>query len=92
LVSVQNDDGSWGGDKNIPGTIEETALAVSAVTSEENRAICTAGLEWLKNYIQQNGFKPAPIGLYFASLWYDEKMYPVTAWLEALSRVRELHK
>jgi hypothetical protein len=22
--------------------------------------------------------------LYFASLWYDEKMYPLTAYLEAL--------
>lgn len=90
LISVQNEDGSWGGDKNIPGTIEETALSVSALVSEKNQEVCNLGLEWLKNYIQQNGFKPAPIGLYFASLWYDEKMYPVTAWLEALSRVREL--
>ncbi|MEZ5103310.1 MAG: prenyltransferase/squalene oxidase repeat-containing protein [Draconibacterium sp.] len=86
LVSVQNNDGSWGGDKNIQGTIEETALAVSALISEENREICNSGLIWIENFIQENGFKSAPIGLYFASLWYDEKMYPVTSYLEALSR------
>ncbi len=86
LVSVQNEDGSWGGDKNIPGTIEETALAISALISEKNKEKCDSGFLWLEKYIQKNGFKPAPIGLYFASLWYDEKMYPVTSYLEALSR------
>jgi prenyltransferase beta subunit len=89
LVSVQNKDGSWGGNKNIQGTIEETSLAISALISEKNLEICNAGLQWLENYIQNNGYKPAPIGLYFASLWYDEKMYPVTSYLETLSRVEE---
>jgi len=27
--------------------------------------------------------------LYFASLWYDEKMYPVTSYFEALNRIDE---
>lgn len=90
LISVQNEDGGWGGAKNIPGTMEETALAVSALASVENREICNAGLIWLDNFYKQNGFKAAPIGLYFASLWYDEKLYPVTAYLEALSRMIEL--
>ena len=90
LISVQNKDGSWGGAKNIPGTMEETALAVSALASVENRKICDSGLTWLDNFYRQNGLKPAPIGLYFASLWYDEKLYPVTAYLEAVSRMMEL--
>ncbi|NCB08502.1 MAG: squalene--hopene cyclase [Bacteroidia bacterium] len=90
LVTVQNEDGSWGGNKNIPGTIEETALAVSALASPENLAVCQSGLKWMDRFIQENGFKSAPIGLYFASLWYDEKLYPVTAYLEALSRLHEL--
>ncbi len=89
LLSVQNEDGSWGGGKNIPGTIEETSLAVSALVSDKNTAVCMNGHRWLETYIQQNGFKPAPIGLYFASLWYDEALYPVTAYLEALSRTCE---
>lgn len=90
LISVQNNDGSWGGAKNIPGTMEETALAVSALASVENRKICDTGLTWLDNFYRQNGLKPAPIGLYFASLWYDEKLYPVTAYLETVSRMMEL--
>jgi squalene-hopene/tetraprenyl-beta-curcumene cyclase len=90
LISVQNKDGSWGGDKDIPGTIEETALVVSALTSEKNMEICISGLKWLEIYIQENGYKSAPIGLYFASLWYDEKMYPVTSYLEALARMVKL--
>ena len=90
LVAVQNKDGSWSGDKNIPGTIEETALAVSALASEKNWEICALGLQWLEKYSQKNGYASAPIGLYFASLWYDEKMYPITSYLEALSRMLEL--
>lgn len=89
LVGVQNEDGSWGGDKNIPGTIEETSLAVSALISEKNLEICELGLKWLEKTIQEKGFVSAPIGLYFASLWYDEKMYPLTAYLEALARAEE---
>lgn len=90
LKSVQNDDGSWGGDKSIYGSMEETSLAVSALASPENMNICKAGLDWLDDFYLKNGFKPTPVGLYFASLWYDEKMYPVTAYLEALTRMREL--
>lgn len=90
LVSVQNRDGSWGGDKNITGSIEETALAVSALASVENLDICRTGLAWLDEYYRINDLKAAPIGLYFASLWYDEKLYPATAYLEAISRVLEL--
>lgn len=89
LVSLQNADGSWGGDKNIPGTIEETALAVSALISENNLGICKKGMNWLEHYLLKNGYKSSPIGLYFASLWYDEKMYPLTSVLEALSRLDE---
>jgi squalene-hopene/tetraprenyl-beta-curcumene cyclase len=90
LVYVQNGDRSWGAAKNIPGTIEETALTVSALASVEYREICESGLIWLNTFYKQNGLKAAPIGLYFASLWYDEKLYPVTAYLEALSRMLEL--
>ena len=86
LVNVQNADGSWGGHKNIPGTIEETSLAISALQKEEFAKNRKAGFEWLDNYFKQEGLKAAPIGLYFASLWYDEKMYPLTAYLEAVVR------
>ncbi|MDD2382207.1 MAG: terpene cyclase/mutase family protein, partial [Mariniphaga sp.] len=90
LLTVRNNDGSWGGNKNITGTIEETALAVSAIASEKHLQECYEALQWLDAFHAQNGMKAAPIGLYFALLWYDEQMYPVTAYLEALTRVTEI--
>ncbi len=86
LLNVQNIDGSWGGNKNIPGTIEETALAISALAKTNNKDACEKGFVWLAEYVRHNGLKSSPIGLYFASLWYDEKMYPLTAYLEAVLR------
>lgn len=90
LLSVQNDDGSWGGDKNIPGTIEETTLAISALSEKTSQKACDKGLVWMDEYYHSNGLKSAPIGLYFASLWYNEKLYPLTTYLEAVVRQAEI--
>ena len=85
LASVQNNDGSWGGDKNIRGTMEETSLAVAALNSSSVYTInVKKGLAWLDEYYSAKGLQAAPVGLYFASLWYDEKLYPLTMYLEAL--------
>lgn len=89
LVSAQNNDGSWGGDKNIHGTIEETALSISALQQSKLKQNREKGLEWLDRYYKKNGLVSAPIGLYFASLWYDEKLYPLAAYLEAVVRSLE---
>lgn len=89
LTNVQNADGSWGGYLAIPGTIEETSLAISALIGSGQMDNCRKGFEWLDQYYLQNGLKSAPIGLYFASLWYDEKMYPLTTYLEAITRALE---
>lgn len=90
LLDSQNEDGSWGGDVGIIGSIEETSLALSAIiyTSEEQKI--EKGFDWLDRQFQSQGLKASPIGLYFASLWYHEKMYPLTAYLEAVSRMLEL--
>jgi squalene cyclase len=85
LLTQQNSDGSWGGKKGIAGTIEETSLAISALTST-NREACMSGFEWLIKEEGLNNLHPSPIGLYFAALWYDEKMYPVVFYTEALRR------
>lgn len=89
LLKVQNKNGSWGGDYAVCGSIEETALAVSALLTEENEKSCLNGFAWLDTEYRKEGLKAKPIGLYFASLWYDEKMYPLTAYLEAISRSLE---
>lgn len=87
LLEQQNEDGSWGGENGLPGTIEETSLAIGALASFD-RSACNRGLVFLEKYISQNGFKAHPIGLYFASLWYDEKLYPVIFYTEALRRLK----
>lgn len=85
LASQQNDDGSWGAAKGIPGSVEETALAVSALAGTEPLK-CMQGLQWIGRSYDANGLMPKPIGLYFATLWYHEKMYPLIHSLEALRR------
>jgi hypothetical protein len=85
LLAQQNSDGSWGGGKNIPGTIEETSLAISALANDYDEA-CLRGFDWLNKNSPDNILKSSPIGLYFAMLWYDEKMYPLVFYIEALRR------
>lgn len=48
------------------------------------------GTQWLIDHTQ-NGtvFPAAPIGLYFARLWYHEKMYPVIWTLSALEHAKQ---
>jgi len=89
LVSVQNQDGSWGGAKDIHGSIEETSLAVIALVVNGFQEECASGLKWLDEKIKSDGLIAAPIGLYFASLWYTEEMYPLTAYLECLSVIND---
>lgn len=88
LTSQQNADGSWGGEKGIPGSIEETALAISALV-QTNPEACLRGFAWLENHSGGDHLKASPIGLYFATLWYDEKMYPLVFYLEALGRYQK---
>lgn len=85
LASQQNDDGSWGAEKGIPGSVEETALAVSALAGAEPLK-CMQGLQWIGRSYNNSSLVPAPIGLYFATLWYHEKMYPLVHSLEAFRR------
>ena len=57
------------------GTIEDTALAVAATGDAR-------GARWLE---ARTDFTPAPIGLYFAKLWYFEKLYPLIFAVSASS-------
>ena len=58
------------------GTIEETALAVAVLND-------TRGAQWLA---ERTDLEAAPIGLYFAKLWYSEKLYPLIFTVAALNR------
>ena len=91
LIAQQNEDGGWGGERGIASTMEETAQAVGALASWRNDPEVAQsvgnGIEFLLRGIDEGRLaRPAPIGLYFASLWYSERLYPVIWTLEALAR------
>lgn len=92
LVGAENADGGWGGEAGVVSTIEETALAVSALASWHTEStVCTALEKGVLNLVERvesdAWLKPAPIGLYFARLWYSEETYPAIWTVEALGRV-----
>ena len=91
LVAAQGRDAAWGGDRGVPGTIEETALAVDALTgwAEDPAAAraCLDGADILADLVLAGELeRPSPIGLYFAKLWYSERLYPIIFTVAALGR------
>lgn len=100
LRSMQKEDGGFG---ETP-SIEETALAVEAlagvacIRSGSRGVIYPAaadaaarGIHWLiENTWTGTWFEPAPIGFYFAKLWYYEKLYPIIFTVAAMERVATL--
>lgn len=88
LATVQNQDGGWGGAANTPSSVEETALAIDALLADpEFEKSYRRGIDWLLEKVETEGFvKPSPIGLYFAKLWYFERLYPMIFTVSALAR------
>ena len=104
ILRTQASDGGFGAAANLTPSIEETALAVDALAAwalamrdaapVDEEALSTAverGMEWL---IAQTGggkhFDASPIGLYFAKLWYSERLYPLVFTVSALELGRRL--
>ncbi|MCP4642295.1 MAG: squalene--hopene cyclase, partial [bacterium] len=92
LLDAQNEDGGWGGEAGVASSTEETALAVSALADAlqetKVREAVERGVFHLVARVESGTWlRPAPIGLYFAKLWYGEDTYPVMWTVEALGRV-----
>ena len=92
LRQMQNPDGGWGGAGGVKSSVEETACAVAALSQVPHETDTEHALErgtaWLVDRIEAGTWtKPAPIGLYFSSLWYSERLYPIIWIVEALGRV-----
>lgn len=89
LRSVQNPDGGWGGDAGVSSSVEETSLALSALAGHGEERAVERGMEWLLERVESGTAREAaPIGLYFARLWYFERLYPLIHSVEALGRLR----
>jgi squalene-hopene/tetraprenyl-beta-curcumene cyclase len=94
LLATQHSSGGWGGAPGVPPSLEETALAVDAlagaVPDRASQESLKKGAAWLlKAWNTGQWRQAAPIGFYFANLWYFEDIYPLAFLLTALGRVRE---
>jgi squalene-hopene/tetraprenyl-beta-curcumene cyclase len=88
LCAAQSQDGGWGGAHGAPSTLEETGMVVAAlsVVARDDPRVSNAaarGAAWLSTAAAGN-LEAAPIGLYFAQLWYYEELYPLVFALEGL--------
>jgi squalene-hopene/tetraprenyl-beta-curcumene cyclase len=84
--------------ENLKSSIEETALAIEALLAAVPESLqpptpspahdaVEKGLNWLINRVEADQHRqPAPIGFYFAKLWYYERLYPLTFTVAALGR------
>src|SRR6185436_7172373 len=90
LLRAQNPDGGFGGAVGIESTIEETALAIDGLAAAGGAEEAVArGCRWLaERTAEGTAFEPSPIGLYFAKLWYWDRLYPLIFTVGALSRAR----
>jgi squalene-hopene/tetraprenyl-beta-curcumene cyclase len=86
LRAMQAPDGGWGAGREMAPTVEETALVVTALVDGdgEARAAALRGADWLAARVLAGPCPPAPLGLYFARLWYGERLYPLVWAIEAL--------
>jgi squalene-hopene/tetraprenyl-beta-curcumene cyclase len=96
LVTTQNSDGGWGGSGGVRSSVEETALAVEALatmgpfTGPQNSPALLRGATWLIESVERGHWtQPAPIGFYFAKLWYYERLYPIIFTVAALKQVSQ---
>lgn len=106
LLVAQNEDGSWGGVRGVVASVEETALAVEAITAvlskkpkptdiahERLSTAVARGTKWLIEKVESGEWtKPSPIGFYFAKLWYYEKLYPMIFTVGALNRIQSVRE
>lgn len=97
FVKAQNVDGGWGGTPGITSSVEETALAVEALAaasrskSLEVNSSLARGSAWLVERVESETWsQPAPIGFYFAKLWYYERLYPLIFTVGALREVASI--
>jgi squalene-hopene/tetraprenyl-beta-curcumene cyclase len=101
-VRNRHPDDSWGASSQRGGSVEESAIVVEALAEA-----CYYD-KWLDAGNLQGGAcrliaciedgtwtQPAPIGFYFAKLWYYERLYPMVftvAALEAVARLEAAEK
>lgn len=92
LIAQQNKDGGWGGYRGIASTIEETSVVLTALVKCGSYQALERGTKWLVDKVlsMDEDLPAAPIGLYFASLWYSESLYPLVFAAQSLRALQEM--
>lgn len=86
LAGQQQESGCFATTNRHAGSVEETTLAFKALDLYGRLPDPGKALIWLKEHFDNHKtFKPTPIGLYFASLWYSEDAYPLIFTLDAMN-------
>lgn len=102
ILSTQNEDGGWGGNKGVKSKVTYTCRALAALAHFPDQEWSTVNGQWSMAEAKQRGwdflyqrFKAGtlydrePIGLYFSRLWYSEELYNVLFLLNALKGMTE---
>lgn len=91
LLARQDAEGGWSGASGGPASVEETALALEALAGTVHIGAVDAGAEWLCTRVEEGAWRhAAPIGVYFAKLWYYERLYPLIFTVGALGAAARL--
>ena len=69
-------------------SIEALAIVPNILDHDDTRQALETGTSWLIERVAAE-IEPAPIGFYFARLWYYEKLYPLIFTTAALRRVQQ---
>ncbi|MEY2598263.1 MAG: hypothetical protein RLZZ142_522 [Verrucomicrobiota bacterium] len=94
LLAMQLPCGAWGGSRpdGSQASIEETGLALEALVGGAHVSAVMRGTAWLLGKMKSDAeLRPAPIGFYFAKLWYFERLYPLLAAVGALGAVTRFY-
>jgi squalene-hopene/tetraprenyl-beta-curcumene cyclase len=93
VAAGQAEDATPAGPQGPAGrsTVEHTALAVEALLADADAAALPEaverGLLWLMERVERGEHaEAAPMGFYFAKLWYYERLYPLTFTASVLGR------
>jgi len=96
LTAQGDSEGGWGGSVDGTGeatnkpSVEEIAMAVDALLAAPeglSKPALARGIDWLVRAVEgEKHLESAPIGLYFARLWYYERLYPLVFVVSALGQ------
>ncbi|RFC46421.1 MAG: squalene-hopene/tetraprenyl-beta-curcumene cyclase [Verrucomicrobia bacterium] len=90
LAGLQQADGGWSGGsgQHLESTVEETGVALEALAGTSYTSAVDKGVRWMVERVENGRWlECAPVGFYFAKLWYYERLYPQLTTVAALGAV-----